>query len=128
MRSSCLCGGCVFTYPAPPGPVTACHCRQCRKLSGHVSASFEIDAAGLVWERRETLGQYRSPGGAVRGFCTRCGASLWFRDAAGQVSIEAGSVDGATGLRLAGHIFTADKGDYYEIADGLPQHAGPEDD
>ena len=27
-----------------------------------------------------------------------------------------------TGTQLDIHIFTADKGDYYEIADGLPQN------
>lgn len=26
-----------------------------------------------------------------------------------------------TGLKLLGHIFVVDKGDYYDIADGLPQ-------
>jgi hypothetical protein len=33
-----------------------------------------------------------------------------------------GTIDGATGLRLQRHIFVADKGDYYDIADGLPQN------
>ncbi len=37
------------------------------------------------------------------------------------LSIFAGTIDGATGLRTAGHIFVADKGDYYDISDGLPQ-------
>ena len=32
-----------------------------------------------------------------------------------------GCIDGATGVRMAEHIFFANKGDYYEIADGLPQ-------
>jgi hypothetical protein len=35
----------------------------------------------------------------------------------------AGTLDSPTGLRAEKHIFTADKGDYYEIADGLPQKA-----
>jgi hypothetical protein len=33
----------------------------------------------------------------------------------------AGTIDGATGLKLERHIFVADKGDYYEIADGIAQ-------
>jgi len=33
-------------------------------------------------------------------------------------------VDGPTGGRLSGHIFTADRGDYDAIGDGLPQAAG----
>lgn len=30
--------------------------------------------------------------------------------------------DAPTSTRLAMHIFVAEKGDYYEIADGLPQN------
>ena len=33
-----------------------------------------------------------------------------------------GALDGASGTHLAKHIFTAEKGDYYDIADGLPQN------
>ena len=117
----CLCGGVVFTVEGPAGHVTACHCSQCRKLSGHYSASFDADAASLALSARASLGEYPTPGGGVRGFCTGCGSSLWFRAADGTFSVEAGSVDGATGGRLAAHIFVADKGDWYELTDGLPQ-------
>ncbi len=126
MRASCLCGGVAFRFPAPSGGVTACHCRQCRKSSGNFAASFDLDEAEVVWEARETLAEYATPGGARRGFCRTCGSSLWFRDADGAFSVEAGAVDGPTGLHLAAHIFTASKGDWYDIADGLPQHEGGE--
>jgi hypothetical protein len=33
-----------------------------------------------------------------------------------------GAFDGPTGTKLTKHIFVADKGDYYDIADGLPQN------
>jgi hypothetical protein len=36
----------------------------------------------------------------------------------------AGALDLPTGLRADKHIFTAEKGDYYEICDGLPQSPG----
>jgi hypothetical protein len=63
-------------------------------------------------------------GEAQRGFCGRCGSSLfWKRDGQAVTSICAGSIDGPTGLRIAGHIFVADKGDYYSIGDP----AGPDE-
>ncbi len=37
------------------------------------------------------------------------------------ISVAAGALESPTGLRMARHIFVADKGDYYDIADGLPQ-------
>lgn len=121
LEGSCLCGENRFSLPGPAGEITACHCRQCRKLSGHYSASFDTDEAALVWHRRAAQAEYQTPGGGRRGFCTRCGSSLYFRDASGAFSVEAGSITPPTGGRLAGHIFVADKGDYYEIDDGLPQ-------
>ena len=40
----------------------------------------------------------------------------------------AGTLDGPTGLVVKGHIFCADKGDYYEIGEGQRQapRADPE--
>ena len=33
-----------------------------------------------------------------------------------------GALDTPTGTQLAIHIFVAEKGDYYDITDGLPQN------
>lgn len=118
---SCLCGGTSFSLSGPAGAVTACHCSQCRKLSGQYAASFDADESGLTYHANETLAEYETPGKGRRGFCNTCGSSLWFRSAKGEFSVEAGSVDGPSGGRLVEHIFTSDKGDYYTIDDGLPQ-------
>lgn len=126
LRSSCLCGACAFDLPAPAGPITACHCTQCRKLSGHFSASFDVPETALVWESRGALAEFTTPGGGTRGFCRDCGSSLWFRAADGAFSVEAGGIDGPTGGHLAAHIFVADRGDYYSLDDGLPQFDGAE--
>lgn len=124
LACACLCGACAFDLPGPAGAVTACHCRQCRTLSGHYAASFDADEARLSWRRRDALADCRTPGGAHRGFCSACGSSLWFRSAQGEFSVEAGCVSGPTGGRLAGHIFVASRGDYYHLDDGLPQTPG----
>jgi hypothetical protein len=36
-------------------------------------------------------------------------------------AVAMGLFDGPTGLHLSRHTFAGDKGDYYEIADGMPQ-------
>ena len=102
------------------GEVTACHCHQCRKLSGHFAASFDVAEDALIWSARQVQ-EFVSPGGAARGFCPGCGSSLYFRAADGGFSLEAGCIDNPTGGRLAAHIHVADKGDYYALTDGLPQ-------
>lgn len=124
LHGACLCGANRFTLPGPMGEVTACHCRQCRKLSGHFAASFDAEEAGITWHSRRQA-EFVTPGGATRGFCPDCGSSLWFRaGGGGGFSVEAGLIANPTGGRLVRHIFVADKGDYYEISDGLPQFPG----
>jgi hypothetical protein len=124
LLASCLCGACRFSLPGPAGAITACHCHQCRSLSGHYSASFDVEEQAVAWQVKDGLAEYRTKGGGVRGFCKGCGSSLWFRAADGGFSVEAGAVDGPTGGRLSAHIFVAEKGSYYQIDDGLPQFPG----
>ena len=59
-----------------------------------------------------------------RGFCRNCGSFLfWQHNDEETISISMGVLDAPTGLKLARHIFVADKGDYYDITDDLPQEA-----
>ena len=114
----CLCGAVTFKGRWGDDPLRACHCSQCRRWSGHVwaaTAARELTLDGPVrW--------YPSSDKAERGFCPECGSSLfWRRTGSPEYEVAAGAIDAPTGLTLAGHIYVADKGDYYPIADGLPQ-------
>ena len=64
-------------------------------------------------------------GGYLLCFCKICGSTLfWQADGKDYVAIAAGTLDTPTGLKVAGHIFCADKGDYYDVLDGDYQEAG----
>jgi hypothetical protein len=67
----------------------------------------------------------QSAAGARRGFCASCGSSLFWDPPGNEfISVAAGALDAPTGLRVAGHWFTEQAGDYYELGeDGLPRHA-----
>lgn len=116
----CLCDAVNFTVTGLLAEPVACHCIQCRRGSGHYTAA--------TWAPREMIAirghvrWYAVKPGVQRGFCPVCGASLFWQTKSDEmVSIEMGAFDGSTGLRLASHIFVGEKGDYYELNDGLPQ-------
>lgn len=122
---SCLCGEIGFSVPGPAGDITACHCAECRKSSGHYAASFAVDEAAVRWHVRAPLAEYvPEDGTATRGYCRICGSSLYAREPDGSFRVEAGAVDGPTGGQLALHLCTAQKGSYYDVNDGLPQREG----
>ena len=121
---SCLCGDVRFELRGPLDGVMVCHCTQCRKQTGHHWASTHTADVDLHLVSDRSLKWYRSSGEAQRGFCGRCGSSLfWKRDGQPVTSVCAGAIDGPTGLHIAGHIFVADKGDYYTLGDP----AGPDE-
>jgi hypothetical protein len=120
---SCLCGAVSFRIDGVLAAPTACHCSQCRRQSGHYWASTEVPRAALRLTGEERLTWYHASEKVRRGFCATCGSFL-FWDPIGQdrIAVAMGAVDAPTGTHLERHIFVADKGDYYDIADGLPQN------
>jgi hypothetical protein len=120
IAGSCLCGDIRFETTAEPLGASMCHCSQCRKQSGGIWSSAYVLEAELTITG--PVSWYASSDTARRGICPRCGSFLfWKAQDENTISFSLGSVDGPTGLRLTKHIFVADKGDYYEIADGVPQ-------
>ena len=119
----CLCGAIRYRVAGELRPVVACHCGQCRRTSGHHVAATAARVEDLTIEGEAELAWFASSAFAKRGFCRTCGSNLfWQGEGAPQISIMAGTLDDASDLKIAAHIFVGDKGDYYEIADGAPQH------
>ncbi len=88
-------------------------------------AAFNVLDTDLTITGEENLQWYAASDDAKRGFCGTCGSMLiWKSNGSDNTSLMAGCMDSPTDLKLVGHIFTADKGDYYELDDGLPQHEG----
>lgn len=117
----CNCGAVRFTVAGPLPAPNACHCTQCRKQSGHYWASVDVDRSALHVTGAPHW--YASSEKVRRGFCGTCGAFLFWDPLQGdKTAVAMGAFDQPTQIQLGLHIFVADKGDYYEIADGLPQN------
>jgi hypothetical protein len=121
----CQCGAVGYRVNGNMRDVVYCHCGQCRRIHGHAPGYSAARKAELSIEGEENIVWYRASDQAQRGFCKSCGSSLFWRpDGRETISIAAGSINAPTGLKTARHIFTGDKADYYQIADGVPQDAG----
>ena len=123
----CLCGAVRYEVRGTLRDVLICHCEECRRWHGHVSASTAARREDLVLLEQHGLRWIQSPrsdADARRGFCAECGSSLfWEAPDRPTVSIAAGTLDGPTGLRSSAHWYVSQAGDYYELpADGLPRH------
>lgn len=119
---SCLCGAVSFEVEGELKAPDACHCTACRKSTGHYLASTDVPADRLTIHGADKVGWYQSSEKVRRGFCSICGSTLFwdplFHD---WTAIAMGAFEAPTGTHLGMHIFVDDKGDYYDIADGLPQ-------
>ncbi|MCM2680805.1 GFA family protein [Echinimonas agarilytica] len=125
-RGSCLCGAISFEVEGDLGMADACHCQQCRKWTGHFLASVDVPRKMVTINGQADLNWYHSSGKVRRGFCAKCGSSIFFDPTDQQkhnwLAIALGAFDTTTQIQLHKHIFVAEKGDYYSIADGLPQN------
>jgi hypothetical protein len=121
-KGSCLCGAVTFEVSGElPGP-DACHCTQCRKWTGHFLTGTDVPRSALTVHGADNVTWFQSSEKARRGFCSRCGSSLfWDPLHKDWIGVSMGAFDGPTNTKLRIHIFVANKGDYYDIDDGVPQ-------
>jgi hypothetical protein len=121
----CQCGAVRYRVSGNMRDVVVCHCSQCRRIHGHGPGYSAARKPELSIEGEANIAWYRTSDQAQRAFCRNCGSSLfWSRDGAENISVAAGTLAAPTGLKTVRHIFAADKGDYYAIADGVPQDPG----
>ncbi len=123
-KGSCLCGKVTITVTGDLPVVNACHCHACRKHSGHYEVSADVPRSALQVSGEAHVKWYQSSEKVRRGFCGHCGSTLFwdpvFHD---WTAIAMGMFDTPTHTQIARHIFVSEKGDYYQLTDGLPQNA-----
>lgn len=120
LKGQCLCGDIQFETEGDAKGPAVCHCGLCRRQSGHVWASVNVVKSDLTVHG--DVKWFEASPSAKRGFCPRCGSFLfWTAHDEDTISVALGAIDIPTGLKLERHIFVADKGDYYDISDDLPQ-------
>ncbi len=124
-EGGCLCGAVRYQVKGPLRGIVNCHCGMCQRLHGNFGPHSKARKANISILKDDGLSWYQTSAVARRGFCRECGSGIFWEpfelDATG---IIAGTLDGPTRLDTIGHIFVAEKPDFYEITDDLPRFEG----
>ena len=119
---SCLCGGIQLKTKGPLRHVSNCHCRQCMKTHGNYAAYTNALEKDIKFIKKGTLKWFKSSKKARRGFCNKCGASIFFKFlGSDDISIAAGMFQNPTKLKTTMNIFVKEKLDYYKLDNKLPK-------
>jgi hypothetical protein len=129
LAGGCLCGAVRFEVTPPTNWCAHCHCSLCRRAHG---------AAFVTWygvERTQfallsgsgDLMWYRSTPGARRGFCRRCGTTMFFEGDRwpDEIHIALAVMDGPIDRRPMAHVFFDSHVDWFEPGDDLRRLGGP---
>jgi hypothetical protein len=122
ISGGCLCKACRYETPAAPINVRACHCRLCQKAIG---ASFNARVLVPLDTLRidGPVAWHASSPDIRRGFCPRCGTTLFSeRAAANAIGLTMGSLDDPDRFFPAEHIWVSSRQAWLTLGDDLPCH------
>lgn len=122
-----FCGGCLcksvrYETTAEPLNQRVCHCQECQKAIG---AAFNARLLMRIQDVCITgpVSTIYSSETLERGFCSRCGASIFSRRiSAGVIGLTVGSLDDPSLFNPDMHFWVSSKQPWLKIADDLPQY------
>ena len=92
------------------------------KTHGNYAAYTAAKEKDVIFLKKGTLKWFRSSKKAKRGFCNKCGASIFFKFFGNDTfSISAGMFVNPTKLKTKMNIFIKGKLDYYKLDKKLPK-------
>ena len=93
------------------------------KTHGNYSSYTAILEKDVQMISKKTLKWYQSSLRTKRGFCSKCGASIFFKHLESEsVSISAGMFQHPTNLKTKYNIFTIGKMDYYKLDNRIQKY------
>ena len=79
-KAQCLCQSVSCEYTSPSLWSAHCHCRLCQRSHGAAFVTWVgVDSGKVTIEGGDRLCWYASSEDSERGFCQRCGSTLFFR-------------------------------------------------
>ena len=122
LKASCLCGSVKLKTQGYHRNIHNCHCIQCMKTHGHYAAYTNVKEQNVKFFKKKTLKWFKSSKRAKRGFCNKCGASMFFKVIGEKnIHIAAGMFNKPVKLKTVVNIFVKGKLEYYKLDNLLPK-------
>ncbi|MBP0616605.1 GFA family protein [Jiella mangrovi] len=133
LTGGCQCGAVRYEISAVPVMFYLCHCSECQtQTSSAFGESLRCDPAFVTVTGKMATTTRTAESGTVRfgDFCPECGVRIQHRSKGdpGRLNIKAGTLDDASWLAPAGHIWTRSRQVFVTIGEGeLSYREAPED-
>lgn len=129
-HGSCLCGDLRFEATLPSKWAAHCHCTLCQRAHGAPVVTWVGFEQGQVRidDPHQRLQWYESTPGAQRGFCRRCGSTLFFHSTrwAGELHIVRSNFDAPVDREPQVHVYHDSHAPWLVLGDdGLARKDAP---
>ena len=123
---SCFCGSVRYRVGGRALTVCQCHCGMCQRAVGAPVVTWATFDRKDFTSTGPALTWFQSSVEARRGFCGRCGSSLFFESDrwAGLIDVTVVTLDVAAQLEPSMHIYVGSRQPWMRAGDGLPCHVG----
>ncbi len=109
ITGSCLCKSIKFKIFEECRYSVLCHCTMCQKANAEFSNYTKVLKKNFNFENKKNLKWYNSSKNFKRGFCLKCGSSLFFQSRQSDIEIAVSSGSLNSRVPVKGHIYFEDK-------------------
>lgn len=129
-KGKCLCGAVSFVMVFPTKWVAHCHCENCRRSVGaaFVTWASAEEPQVSIQDPKNKLAWYASSNEAQRGFCSKCGSSLFFKSIRwpGELHIIRVAFTDPIDRQPQVHAYYDTHVNWFSVNDDLPKRVDPE--
>ena len=79
IKGSCLCKSIAFEIKNECRYSVICHCTMCQKANAEFSSYVKVKKTNFRFKKKKNLKWFNSSKNYKRGFCSKCGSSLFFQ-------------------------------------------------
>ncbi len=123
VSGSCLCGAVRFELDLPAKWCAHCHCTMCQRAHGAAFVTWVgVDEVALkLDDNSDCLCWFSSSDNAERGFCSRCGSTLFFKSQRwpGEIHVVRSNIDGNIDLEPQAHVYYDTHVSWFDVEDDL---------